>query len=362
MPQFNSHLPCSGSTNQIREEDPRQLQLPLDLEPPELARARFLRRRLFRCLISSFNSLIGSSERAFWLRLAVASLVFGAVIISSISFLNAVDIRPDYSLYLSFLIPSDYTLYGHPETQPQTSTLKVRLVPCAADRCLGVPHSPDDIFIDIRVHAEISQIPLIFVSNVVNNNQCFIGADTTPYLSIPTRRKEGDFKAIANSAGSVMITGAILQSLSKVVITQVGTFNKNLERDIRILCRSTLVPHKDTFTDRRLSVYTENEEWPTLNDGLFRRQRYTVDYSAFAEHEGFRVTGGNPIIGDKEVAESEARSLPSNDWPLQTEVIWRDTKEELVRDVILVVSGSSFGMTGAFLVEVIRPRFRRRVL
>jgi hypothetical protein len=301
---------------------------------------------------------------ASWLRLAVVTLLLGAGAIWSISFINAVGIGPDYTLYLAFAAPAtDLASYAElvssSREPPQYSTIKARLVQCERDICMAIPHKPDDLFVDIKIHSAADSVPIILISNVVSSDGCILGANHTPYLSEPTRREENDFKlSLVTDNYRNLLPDGKEQSFFIFSVRKVNDYNKQPDRDIRVICRSTLAPHHDTFTERRLSVWTITERLPVLEvpnmPRYYMRQQFIVDYSALAERDGFRVAGGKPVVGDDDVSEGEARLLPSNNWPMQADVVWRES--EFTREVILVIVGGIFGLSGAFLVEAIKQR------
>lgn len=253
----------------------------------------------------------------------------------------------DSLLYLVFASPVNPLADSD---RNQTSRLRARLVPVE-----------NVIFIDIRMRVDIAHIPTMLISNVVDHD-CHIGANTTPYLSQPTRREEYDFAiSFEPNDGSTLVANGEKRFLTAYV-TKSGDYNKESNREIRVFCRSTLVPHKETFTDRRLAVWTMPAGMYRINEGLpiASRQRYTVDFSSFAGREGFRVSGGNPIVSDTEVNESESRSLPGQSWPDEVVVVWRDTRYALLRDVALILSGTMLGFSGVFFVELRRTQAETR--
>ncbi len=259
------------------------------------------------------------------------------------------EIGLDASLYLAFVTSVDPLAKDVPA---QTSKLRARLVP-----------EGRKISIDIRIHANVADMPTILVSNVVNHD-CFIRSNTPLYLSDPRIIDENDFKLSIEPTDYATVTanGEIKKFLI-AHIHKVGDVNKDSLRDVQVICRSTLAPQRDTFSDRKLAVWT-------MSDGIFgigenlryvKRQRYSIDFSGFSEHDAFRVFGGNPVVADAEIDPAASRILPGKNWPEQATVYWRVTKMALLRDVALVVSGSMLGFAGAFFVEWLRSKTEKTV-
>jgi hypothetical protein len=278
------------------------------------------------------------------LRLAIISLLLGAGGIWWMSFSQTgAEIGPDSSLYLAFVNSVDPLVSN--ADRVQTSKLRARLVP-----------QKEAIFIDIRIRADAGQMPAILVSNVVDHD-CYIGANTTPYLSGPTRRDEHDFQISFEPVKRTTLTAkGETQKFLVAHVNKVNDVNKDSDREVRVICRSTLAPYSETFTDRKLAAWTMPNGIFSLGENLqnISRQRYSIDFSGFAERDGFRVFGGNPVVDDAEVDPATSRILPGKDWPGQATVVWRETKMTLLRDVALIVSGSMLGFSGAFFIEALR--------
>lgn len=197
-------------------------------------------------------------------------------------------------------------------------------------------------------------MPTILVSNVKDRN-CWVGPTNTFNSSVPDRSYINDFKVSIEQADEVVPTpkGEDKHFLT-VHIHKVGDVKKD---DVRVVCDTTLAVQSDTFSDRKLAVYT-NRDSDSSDENLrhVKRQGYSINFSQFAEHDGFRVFGGSPNVNEPEADPAASRLLPGKTWPFQATVVWRDKKMASLRDAVLVISGSLLGFSCAFFVEWLRSK------
>jgi hypothetical protein len=127
--------------------------------------------------------------------------------------------------------------------------------------------------------------------------------------------------------------------------------------EIDVECHLSVVPSHTSYSLRRVRVRGLHEQTifreatidsplKSLN-GDFWSPQLQVDFGNMANLSSFRVDGGSAIGTQMTNRERKLDSLVTADW--------QDERSVELRDLLLLIAGAMFGISGACLVEWLRP-------
>jgi hypothetical protein len=345
----------------VDDNDPDQKKLPLDIEPIELARARYNLHVLGRVFVSGYRRFL--KPHIVWLSLSVLSIAAGWTLIEYTS------ARSEHSFPRSSVI-SVAILYPEHDSEfylDKISTFTVIPVNDGAHASLL-----------ITLAAKFDNPPVVLLSDT-HHGDC-VGSALT--------RRIDDIIGNVATLTAIRIAGIIgnVATVTKNVATDLFARDSTIYQlplsavsftrkatsppigNIVLLCSNILRPNEVTFTERQMifqypfapaTIHFESKSYPPSRapeNYVIYKKVVIVAAPDLARYEGFRLTEARPLdkseAGKLHIDIDAAREISTE--YRSVVMTWHDTTSLLRRDTILLLVGAIFGLAGAFVVELIK--------